>query len=253
MQSLTADASDDGSDDGTGNPTDGGTDEDTGSAQNTLLLLSPLGVANTPVPEFFIGYRHNFPVIPHFKARHAQLQYEELSTSGIDITFAGETFTAGTELLTNIDLTKQDIQLYYPVLNSWLQFDVGADIINFTYEVELTGAAETTTPDDGTGGESSTAVSATARANAQHIAIFTQYGFQFPESKLSFAGDISYLKDGDTVIREVDHHLKLTWETRSGEFDSKLGYRSWQYAHNFDELALDLKSTGYYLALSYSF
>ncbi|VUD56620.1 hypothetical protein TDB9533_02276 [Thalassocella blandensis] len=228
--------------------TDNENEEDE-TAVNAPVPLSELNVAKRAAPDIYIAYTHSFPLVPQLKARHTQLNYSQISNPANDLVFDDQTFPADSEVTTKVDITWQDIELYYRLLDSWVTFDLGANVSHFKFETTLSALAEA----DETDAETGNLLSATRSVSEQKILLLTHYSLALPETHITFAGRVNYLNEGDTKISDADHYIRFEWEKLSSEMVMRLGYRTRKYTHAFDTLDLDLKSSGYYFSLGYAF
>lgn len=75
---------------------------------------------------FYAALEHPLPLLPNIRLRHNQLSADGLTSLTTDFSFAGEDFSAGTELRNEVDLTNTDYVLYYEILdNDLVSLDLG--------------------------------------------------------------------------------------------------------------------------------
>ena len=75
---------------------------------------------------YYVALEHPVPLLPNLRMQHNPLESDGVTTINTDFTFAGETFSAETELSNQIDLTSTDYVLYYEVLdNDLISLDLG--------------------------------------------------------------------------------------------------------------------------------
>lgn len=92
---------------------------------------------------YYVALEHPLPLIPNIRLQHNQLESAGVTNLTADFSFAGESFTADTQLQNQVDLTNTDYVLYYEILdNDLVSIDLGINgkHINGTVAVAETAA-----------------------------------------------------------------------------------------------------------------
>lgn len=75
---------------------------------------------------YFVALEHPIPLLPNVRLQHNILQATGLTTLNADFSFAGESFSAGTTLGNQLDLSNTDYVLYYEIFdNDLFSLDLG--------------------------------------------------------------------------------------------------------------------------------
>lgn len=112
-----------------------------GDDNQSIDLVDDLGVENPSKASMVLILEHPISALPNVRYQGIQLDTSGVSTPGSDLNFNGETFASGNQVRSTFDLSHDDIVLYYQVVKSRLNLDLGVDLKRFDGEVSLTGAA----------------------------------------------------------------------------------------------------------------
>ena len=94
-------------------------------------LVNDLGLEDPSDSSLQLILEHPVPVLPNVKYQHIELDSTGISTSSP--IFNGVPF--GGTVTSNVDLTHDDIVLYYEVMDNWVNLDFGLDLKKFDGEV----------------------------------------------------------------------------------------------------------------------
>ncbi|MCA0894857.1 TIGR04219 family outer membrane beta-barrel protein [Microbulbifer agarilyticus] len=87
-----------------------------------------------------VALEHPIPVIPNVLLAHSKIETSGMAMLSEDVTFADETFTVGSDVTSDINLTHTDATLYYEILDNWVNLDLG--LTARQYSGELTVATD---------------------------------------------------------------------------------------------------------------
>ncbi len=105
-------------------------------------LQDDLGFGKESYQFFVLGLKHPVPVLPNVRLQYSQLDTSARATLGQDIEFMDETFSTGTSVNSELDLTQIDGILFYNLWDTVLSLDLG---LNFRYldgELRLSGGGD---------------------------------------------------------------------------------------------------------------
>ncbi len=205
-----------------------GTIRDSASVADTIDLKSGMGLQDKRESSGFLYIEHPIPVIPNIRLGTTSLKLE--GTGTISATFNGQTFSAATT--TDLDLSHTDIGLYYEIIDTGFDFDLGINLKQFKGHAILTSGATTTTQN----------------IDATVPMFYGSVNIPIPITGISIGADMSALsvnknKISDLLFRvryQTDYHFGVELGTRSMEL--KLEKAS-------DNLYADIKVKGPYLNL----
>jgi len=191
-------------------------------------LSDDLGVDDPSESSLVISLEHPVPYLPNIRYQGVELDSSGRQALTGNITFEGETYSAGETVRTSLDLSHDDIVLYYEVLDNWVNLDIGLDVKRFDGEVSLVGSTNTIT--------SSIDVDETIPL------LYLSAKFDLPFSGFYLGVDISNLSSGDSSVDDTT--VKLGYESKSG-FGLEGGIRQFNLElDDVDDLDSDLEYDG---------
>jgi outer membrane protein len=117
--------------------------KDSSSAANPLVDIErDLGFDNEFVGFAEIAFEHPVPVLPNIKLVYTGIDTNESNTLSTNITFAGQTFNASNNVVTDFKADIYDFSMYYELLDNWVQADAGLTVRYM--DIELQSEANTT-------------------------------------------------------------------------------------------------------------
>lgn len=87
---------------------------------------------------------HPVPMLPNLRYQNIELDSDGRNQLDGNISFEGQTYTAGETVRSDFDMSHDDIVLYYEVLDNWVNLDIGVDVKRFDGEVSIAGSTNTT-------------------------------------------------------------------------------------------------------------
>jgi outer membrane protein len=170
------------------------------TGESDIDLSDDLDIDDPSQSSLVLSLEHPVPVLPNIRYQSIDLDSDGRSALSGDITFEGETYTAGETVRSTFDLSHDDIVLYYEVLDNWVNLDIGLDLKRFDGEVSMVGSTNTTT--------SSIEIDETVPL------FYLSARFDLPFSAFYIGADISSFSIDDSSADDVT--LKLGYESGSG-------------------------------------
>lgn len=203
---------------------------------DTLDINDDLGVDDDSNNIFLAVLEHPIPILPNI-----QLQQTQLETSGSQqldrsISFDDETFSSGSKVNSDIDLSHIDATLYYELLDNWISLDLGITVRTFSGEVKLAASD---------GSERSV-----EDLDGSIPMLYVAAKFDLPLTGLYIGGNASGISSGDSKI--ADYQINLGYEMDFG-LGIEGGYRSFSIDHDDGDEHADITVDGAYLGLFYHF
>jgi outer membrane protein len=96
-----------------------------GDAGSDSIDVEELNLDDTDNLYFYAALEHPVPLIPNIRLAHTNVQVEGMSTLTSTFTLDEETYSQGTDVFTELDMTHTDGTLYYEILDNWVTFDIG--------------------------------------------------------------------------------------------------------------------------------
>lgn len=253
----------------TGADTTGGEDGTTGDDTETsaptddpAFTLSELNFARKPSLEFGISLDLNMPYIPRISGSYHKVSHTSSPFLARDITFAGNTFLAGSNVEQEIILESSKLELGYTLLDSWVVVDVGVQANNLKFSTEIVGSAADTGDDSGTdtgtdtgdGATDATAPTTFTREDTEtYIQGSAALTFHLPEVPITFRARIDQpLSSGETSVDQIIYAIGYTHEGLSTRWRAELGYRDFSWVGTLDNQAVDIMTSGAYFDISFT-
>ena len=209
-------------------------DTDFSSAVGDIDLEDDLNYGDSSGTYVYIAIEHPVPFLPNVLLMSTELDQSETSEITRTISFDDETFTAGTEVDSTIDLSHVDATLYYELLDNWVNLDLGLTIRKFDGEIKL--------------------VSSTG--NAQEDIDFTiplLYGkarFDLPLTGLYVSASGNWIGAGSNSF--LDSIVTVGYESTIG-LGLEAGYRNISLSIDDDDFEADLAFSGIFAAATFHF
>lgn len=93
---------------------------------------------------YFVAVEHPLPLIPNARVSFTTLETNGMTTLTSDFEFADQTFTAGTEVNADFDVSYADYTLYYELFdNDLISFDFGLTLRDFDGDVAVSSSGVT--------------------------------------------------------------------------------------------------------------
>ncbi len=100
-----------------------------------IRLDSDLGYSDENITGLSISLEHPVPMLPNVRYQTVDLNSSSRTTTSGNIQFNGSSYT-GT-INSTLDLSHQEIVLYYEMLDNWINIDLGLDLKMFDGEVGI--------------------------------------------------------------------------------------------------------------------
>ena len=120
------------------------------SDNSSIDLVDDLDVDDPSQTSMVLILEHPIKALPNVRYEGLDLGSSDRSTLDSHNEFNGETFSSGNPVTSTFDLDQDDIVLYYELLDSGLNLDIGVDLKHIDGEVSLSGSAETSVDVDET-------------------------------------------------------------------------------------------------------
>lgn len=198
-------------------------------------LENDLGYGSDNTNFFWASFEHPIPLIPNFKVQYTDISSSANGTLNKSIDFAGQTYSASTNIGSSIDLKQLDLIAYYEILDNWVNLDLG---VNVKYI-------------DGSIAVSSSTVSSKESFDVYLPMLYGKAKFDLPFTGLSAFTDLSYI--GYSGSSFSDFKAAVSYESALG-LGAHLGYRYEQIKiDDLDDFNSDIKIDGFYASVFYHF
>jgi outer membrane protein len=114
-----------------------------GSA-SSIQLDSDLGYSDHSSTTLNASFEHPIPLLPNIKYSGSDLNASSNSTLTQSLNFEGQSYLANANISSTLDLSHNDIVLYYEILDNWVNIDVGVDLKKFDGKVSIRDNADVT-------------------------------------------------------------------------------------------------------------
>lgn len=112
-----------------------GTVGSTSAGSSQINLNNDLGYSDETSTSLSISLEHPVPLLPNVRYTGYDLNSSRSSTLGTPITFNNTTFN--TTVNSTLDLSHNEIVLYYELLDNWINLDLGLDLKMFDGSVSM--------------------------------------------------------------------------------------------------------------------
>lgn len=197
----------------------------------SIDVSDDLGLDDPDDTTLVLTLEHPVPFLPNLRYQGIDLDSDGRETLSGNITFEGQTYTAGETISTELDLSHDDLVLYYEVLDNWVNLDIGLDLKRFDGEVSMVGSANT-------------AVSSIDIDETVPL-LYLSAKFDLPFSGYYLGMDVSSISVDDNTVDDLT--LKLGFESDIG-FGIEGGVKKFSVElDDADDLDTDLEYDGAYL------
>ena len=101
-------------------------DGSAGGAEGTNTAeLTELGIDDSDNLFVYLALEHPIPVIPNIRVAHTKVKTDGVGTLTTEFTLDDQTFSANSQVASELDLTHTDGTLYYELLDNWISLDLG--------------------------------------------------------------------------------------------------------------------------------
>lgn len=113
---------------------------------DTISLSNDLGYTDHSSTSLNISFEHPLPLIPNVKYSGSDLNASSTASTGNTLTFDGQGYTGNVS--STLDLSHNDIVLYYELLDNWINLDLGLDLKVFDGKVSVSDGIRPTSTID---------------------------------------------------------------------------------------------------------
>ncbi len=180
--------------------------------------------------ELAASFEHPVPVLPNIKIKHVDL--DESADSDVSFDFDG--FTYNGDVQTDLDLTHNDVILYYEVLDNWVMLDLGLDVKIFDGALRIEDVSDSTQAD----------------IDEAVPMLYANAAFELPFTGLSAGAELSAISySGDKLY---DGKLRLRQDISLAFIE--LGYRQLAIdIEDVDDIDVDADISGVYISTGLDF
>jgi len=160
-----------------------------------ISLNSDLGYDDEKSTSLHISFEHPVPLLPNIKYQGYDLNSSS-SANVSSITFDGRPYSG--QINSTLDLSHNDIVLYYELLDNWINIDLGVDLKMFDGKVSINDNTNTSTID----------------VEETIPMLYLAARFDLPLTGLYIGANIQQLSIGDNSAE--DSTLMIGYETKIG-------------------------------------
>lgn len=215
---------------------------DAGSTVDTADLEDDLNLDAGGQNVLYVAFEHPVPVVPNIKIKMTDMSSDGTGTLSSALDIGGQTFTASTEVASELDLTHTDYTLYWGLPLPIVTLDFGLTLRQFDGSMSVVSSTE----------------SGSADLDVTVPMGYLKAGVDVPLTGLSFGGDINVISYGDTGI--TDYDLNMTYVLPVIpllDVGITAGYRSFDleinpddFGGSDDDLSAEATVAGPYIGLS---
>jgi outer membrane protein len=107
------------------------------SNDTSIDLNNDLDINDPSQTSLILILEHPIPLLPNVKYQNLELEASGTKTLERTITFNGELFNSNRKVTSTLDLSHDDIVLYYEILDNWVNLDLGIDIKRFNGQIGI--------------------------------------------------------------------------------------------------------------------
>lgn len=210
-----------------------------------------MGINEDAYISYAIELRHKFPALPRVIYKKQPLKGEGNATAARDINFIDTAITSGSTTQSDIDLSHTDITLYYPVINSWLDMDIG--ITQRDIDGKITVDALVLPEEDDTGGGTGGGTGSTAptaanpnTAVSKNLSlVYLDSSVAIPSTDVRFHYLVHYTNSGSTHYSDVSLHINYAMQGHQYDYFFTAGYKKMKFMDDdFGEASVSLEVAG---------
>jgi len=207
-----------------------------GDLGDPSVTTDELGLNSSKNNFFYVAFEHPIPLIPNARIQHTGVTSSQRGEINREFRLDNQTYAAGEEVYTDVDLTHTDFTLYYELLDNWVELDLGLTLRRFDGDIYAEG-------------ESGNSESVDMKATVPML--YGMARFRLPLTGLSVGGH------GNVISYDGNELLDLTANVRYelgfvAKFGLELGYR--HLSLELDEgTYADLELSGPYAGLTFHF
>lgn len=206
-----------------------------GGTGDEIDVADDLGMESDTEGFFYAALEHPIPILPNIRVQRTALTSSGDATLTQSFTFGDTTYTASSDVSSEIVLDHTDVTLYYELLDNWVNLDLGLTGRNLDGSVEISDGVTT----------EKQAFSGWAPM------IYADLAFDLPLTGLQVGVNGNALFYGDSEMS--DYAARLSWESSIG-LGVMGGYRQMTIKlDDFDDVSTDVKEKGPFAAAFFHF
>lgn len=186
-----------------------GSIRDSAVSSQTYDVKNDLGWKDDKGGMGYLYIEHPIPLIPNFRIGSTSLSLGGTKTLTQSVTYNGTTFNTSDTVTSSLDLSHNEIALYYQLLDTGIGLDLGLNFKFFDGKVSIKDTASNKT--------------ATSNINATIPMLYGALTIPIPGTGFKILGDLSTVSYKDDNI--TDYMVRLRYDTDFA-LGVELGYRS---------------------------
>lgn len=209
---------------------------DSATTTDTIDLKNDLHIADDSGAQGFVYIEHPVPLIPNVRLGNTSLRLNGTGSASINFTFNGQPFTTVQTLTTNVDLSHTELALYYEIIDTFVDIDIGLNFKSF---------GKTATISNGT-------TTASTDLKGTIPMLYAAINIPIPITGFIIGGEISTISVGDNSITDTIVRLRYDSDFQLG---AELGYRAFSIKYEDTGAATyaNIKASGPYINVSVFF
>lgn len=214
-----------------------GTVRDSAVSSDTFHVKNDLGWKDDTKSMGYLYIEQPIPFIPDIRIGATSLSLGGTNTLTKQVTYNGTTFSASDTVTSSLDLSHNEIALYYQPIDTGITLDLGLNFKFFNGKVSI---------------KDSTGKSATSNINATVPMLYGALTIPIPGTGFKLAGDLSTVSYNNDNI--TDYMVRVRYDTDFA-LGVELGYRSLhiKYVNTGSNEYANLDMKGPYLMATLSF
>lgn len=198
-------------------------------------FVDDLGLEDDSGSVIYAALEHPIPFLPNIKIQQTKVEIDGDNTLARQIEFGGETFNVSENVVSEADLSHEDITLYYEVLDNWVSLDLGLTVRFFDGFVSVESATESARED----------------FDSPVPLLYAAAKFELPLSGLYVGGNINAIGVSDSSF--LDYQVIVGYESKWG-LGVEAGFRSMELElDDIDDIDTDLTIDGAFFGVMYHF
>lgn len=194
-----------------------GTVRDSALTSDTVDVKNSLGLKDDKGGMGYLYIEHPLPLIPNFRIGRTSLKLGGTGTVTSQFTYNNVTYNVNDKVTSNLDLSHTELALYYEVIDTGIDLDLGLNFKFFDGKINISDA---------------TGKSASSTINETVPMLYGALGIPIPGTGFKLLGDISTISYKSSTF--TDYMVRVRYDT-DFMLGVELGYRS---------LHIDYQDTG---------
>jgi len=185
---------------------------------------------------------HPIPLLPNIRLGYSSFGHSGSGILNNDITFSNQTYTSSSNIDSKFDLDMYDITLYYEVLDSGLDLDLGLNVKYINGSVSAVGIDAGTPP---------TILNESTSFNVPVPMLYAKARVPFPTTNIAFQAEGNYVSYSGNQFYDFEAGVRYTFALGLG---LEGGYKTMKLKlDDVDDLNIDSTFSGAYAKLVWDF